>query len=341
MAAVRAPLVPAGGALGSTSTGDDAVAVLGEGARGLTMLVTGASSGLGFETARVLASAGATIIVAVLPDLLADTLARLRAAVPAASFDGLPLDLADLASVRAAAAAFCASARPLHVLINNAGVMATPLRASADGYELQFAVNYLGHFAFTTALLPALRASAPARVICISSAAHALLTPAAGLRWDTLGWHATRLAAVYEPWEAYGMSKLCAVLHAAELQRRADAGGWGITTASIHPGAILWTDLKRHVGLLTLLRMLTHAKLWHFVLFSPRPLTKSVAQGVATAVVAALQPAPPPGAYWAECAPLPATDRYVHPLAHDPGAGARLWEVSERLTAPGAQAARA
>jgi NAD(P)-dependent dehydrogenase (short-subunit alcohol dehydrogenase family) len=107
------------------------------------MMVTGAASGLGFETARVLARAGASVVAAVLPSQADEALRRLRAQVPAGDFSVLVLDLSDLAFVRRAAEEYNSSGRPLHVLVNNAGVMACPLTASTDGYELQFAVNFL------------------------------------------------------------------------------------------------------------------------------------------------------------------------------------------------------
>jgi NAD(P)-dependent dehydrogenase (short-subunit alcohol dehydrogenase family) len=195
-----------------------------------------------------------------------------------------------------------------------------------------------GHFAFTQCLLPALRASAPSRVVNVSSAAHCLLTPPSGLRWETLDQHASCLTASYEPWEAYGMSKLALVLHAAEFQRRSDAGGWGVSAAALHPGAILGTGLKRYVGLGTALRMMSHPALWSFTLFSERPITKTTAQGVATAVFAALDPAFAPGGYYANCAPQPPDYKYLSPLVRDPAVGARLWEASERLAAPGTEA---
>jgi NAD(P)-dependent dehydrogenase (short-subunit alcohol dehydrogenase family) len=197
-----------------------------------------------------------------------------------------------------------------------------------------------GHFALTAGLLPALRASSPSRVVSISSAAHCLLTPDTGLYWDRLDAHAgsALLARTYEPWEAYGMSKLAMLLHARELQRRSDAGGWGVTALAVHPGAILGTGLKRHVGLRTLGRMVSHARLWSFVFFSERPLTKTTRQGVATALVAALDPSPVPGGYYSDCKPVPPGSPYISPLADDPAVGERLWQATEALSAPGAKA---
>jgi NAD(P)-dependent dehydrogenase (short-subunit alcohol dehydrogenase family) len=334
--------------LSGSSTGDDVVAVLGAHARGRSVLVTGAASGLGLETARVLLCAGADVTIAVLPHLMDESVASLQhavaaaaaaaAAAPPGTLTALPLDLASLDSVRACAESYAASGRPLDILINNAGVMAVPLLASADGHELQFAVNYLGHFLLTQLLLPLLSASSSARVVNISSAAHVLLTPPEGLPWALLGRHADAQRPTYHPWVGYGQSKLCLVLHTAELQRRSDEAGWGVTACAVHPGAVLWTGLKRHVGLRTVAQMCSFPSLWRFTAFSERPVTKSIAQGVATALTAALDPAARPGGYYANCSPVPQGYRYISRLVEDREACARLWALSEELTEKGAKA---
>jgi NAD(P)-dependent dehydrogenase (short-subunit alcohol dehydrogenase family) len=321
----------------ATSTAAEVVAWLGGplAAAGRTALVTGASSGLGQEVAAVLAVSGATVVAGVLPALVDDALAALRARVPGATFVPLPLDLASLASVRAAAAAYVASGRPLHVLVNNAGVMACPCAASADGYETHFAVNYLGHHALTAALLPVLRANAPARVVAVSSAAHALLSvPGLGVDpavpWETLAARPPDRA-TYDPWAAYGGSKLALAVWVAELQRRSDAGGWGLVAAAVHPGAILTTGLKRYVSIGTAVQLLTYPRLRAFMWATRSQLTKSVAQGAATIVYAALAPSVVPGGYHADCAPVAQGDPFLAAAVHMPDAGARLWALSESI----------
>lgn len=338
--ASTAPFIPR---LTGSSTGDDVAAVLGGAAKGKTVVITGPVTGLGFETARVLAAAGSRIVGMALPALCVECGNSLRAAVPDAEISVMPLDLADLDSVRQCAAQYVASGRPIDILICNAGVMSLPRATpSKQGYELQWAVNALGHHALVMGLLPALRATASARVIYVSSAAHALLTPPTGLRFDLLSLHADDPSwqAVYDPWECYAMSKLACAVQAAELQRRSDAGGWGITAASLHPGAILGTQLKRHVNLSVLARMLRFPRLWHFVLWSDRPLTKSIAQGVATTIFAALTPDLQPAGYYSDCRLVEQGNRYLSPFLQDATFGAKLWDILARLTVPGITAVR-
>jgi hypothetical protein len=165
------------------------------------------------------------------------------------------------------------------------------------------------------------------------------MTPPEGLRWDSLGWAAGRLSGTYDPWEGYGCSKLANIAHAAELQRRSEANNWGITSASVYPGAILGTGLSHFVTIGTGVRlMVAYPRLWRFMLSSPRPLTKTVRQGVATTVAAALLPSLTPGAYYSDCAPVPPGNAFLSPLGHDPAFGSRLWEVAQTLTRPGAKA---
>lgn len=158
-------------ALGFHSTTDDALAGLD--LSGRVALVTGASGGIGAETARALAAHGATVTLACRDTVRGEAVAaRIREATAGATVHVEALDLLDLASVRACAARVLARGGPLHVLINNAGVMACPLARSPDGWELQFATNHMGHFLLTSLLRPALYAETPARVVCVSSAGH-------------------------------------------------------------------------------------------------------------------------------------------------------------------------
>jgi NAD(P)-dependent dehydrogenase (short-subunit alcohol dehydrogenase family) len=197
---------------------------------GVTAIVTGANSGLGLRTAVRLAEHAATVVLA-----CRDTgrgqaaLATVRAEVPAANAELAALDLADLASVRRFAAAW--GERRLDLLINNAGVMATPHRVTPDGFELQLATNHLGHFALTGLLLPSLLtgsvAGGPARVVTLSSFVHRT----GRLQRDDL-----MLEHNYTPWRAYGQSKLANLLFMRELGRRADAAGVRLASLAAHPG---------------------------------------------------------------------------------------------------------
>jgi NAD(P)-dependent dehydrogenase (short-subunit alcohol dehydrogenase family) len=194
-----------------------------------TALITGANSGLGLRTAEALAGAGARVLLACRNSVKADeALEAVKAVATGPVPEVVPLDLADLASVAACAAAVAADVDRLDVLVNNAGVMAIPKRRTADGFEMQFGTNHLGHFALTGQLLPALlRAPAP-RVVNVSSNAHKF----GSMRWDDLNWERGH----YAKWRAYGQSKLANLLFSSELQRRAVAAATRLTVASAHPG---------------------------------------------------------------------------------------------------------
>jgi NAD(P)-dependent dehydrogenase (short-subunit alcohol dehydrogenase family) len=197
---------------------------------GRTALVTGATSGLGLETARALASRGARVLVA------GRDAGRTAAAVDqagAAAADGgsaepLTLDLASLASVRAAADDAASRTDRLDVLVNNAGVMAPPRGRTDDGFETQMGTNHLGHFALTAWLMPLLLSSADPRVVTVSSSAHRMGSV------DTDDLHYEQRS--YSPWPAYGASKLANLLFTTELARRAADTGTPLVAAAAHPG---------------------------------------------------------------------------------------------------------
>ena len=197
---------------------------------GKTAIVTGANSGLGLETTAGLAAAGATVIMACRNPARAEpALAALRVRVPGAKLAAMALDLADLASVRRFAAEFAAQQGPLHLLINNAGVMALPWQQTADGFEMQMGTNHLGHFALTGLLLERLAASPGARVITVASVAH---RGTKKLPVDDLNWQREP----YRKNEAYARSKLANLLFSHELARRLAAAGVPVLAAAAHPG---------------------------------------------------------------------------------------------------------
>ncbi|MEW2416316.1 oxidoreductase [Streptomyces sp. NPDC046866] len=196
---------------------------------GRTAVVTGANSGIGYATARELARRGAEVVLACRSAARGHAAAiRLRAEVPGAEVEFAPLDLADLGSVREFAQAFARRRPALDLLVNNAGVMALPYGRTADGFETQFGVNHLGHFALTGLLLPQLAAAAPgARVVTVSSTFHAL----GDVDHDDLGSERE-----YRRWTAYGRSKTANLLFTHELARRLAAAGSPVVAASAHPG---------------------------------------------------------------------------------------------------------
>ncbi len=196
---------------------------------GKTVLVTGATSGLGEATTIALATRGAHVVVATRDAAKTEALLRsIRERAPAASLEHLPVDLADLASVARAADTFLARHDRLDRLVANAGVMATPLRRTVDGFELQLGVNHLGHHALVGRLLPALLAADAARVVVVSSAAHRI----GRIDLDDLNWERTR----YQRWLAYGRSKLANLLFVLELDRRFRAARAGAIAVGAHPG---------------------------------------------------------------------------------------------------------
>ncbi|RKN37400.1 SDR family NAD(P)-dependent oxidoreductase [Streptomyces hoynatensis] len=280
---------------------------------GRRAVVTGGSSGIGRETARALAGAGAEVTLAV-----RDTGAGRRAAEDIAASTGneavlvAPLDLSSPSSVSAFTNTWSG---PLHILVGNAGVMATPRARTPQGWELQFATNHLGHFALTAGLHRPLAAAGGARIVCVSSSAH-LLSPVV---FDDLSFRFRP----YDPQLAYAQSKTANVLFAVEATRR-----WaeqGITANAVNPGAVP-TRLQRHVGD----RMST-----------PPERRKTPQQGAATSTLLAVWPplAGVGGRYFEDCAEAPTVDHRtadfhgVAGYALDPVNAERLWEESLRLLA--------
>lgn len=195
---------------------------------GRRAVVTGANSGLGLQTALELARVGADVTLACRdPARGAAATDSIRAQVPDAKLQVQALDLADLSSVRAFAAAINDAGQPLDLLINNAGVMAPPRRETADGFELQLGTNHLGHFALTGLLLDRLTSAPNPRVVTVSSAAHRI----GKIDFDDL-----QRERSYGPWRAYGQSKLANLLFARELQARAAAAGLLLLSLASHPG---------------------------------------------------------------------------------------------------------
>src|SRR5215813_11876678 len=218
---------------------------------GRTFLVTGANTGIGRATAEGLARRGGRVFVASRSAAKGEAaVASIKAATGNDAVFFLPLDLADLASVRACAAAFLDRGEPLHVLVNNAGVVRAR-GLTRQGFELMFGVNHLGHFALTQSLLGRLTESAPARVVTVSSDSH---YQARGIDFDTLRQPERGVTGLH----GYAVSKLCNVLFSAELARR--TAGTGVTTYALHPGMVasdIWRRVPWPVRPLIQRRMLT------------------------------------------------------------------------------------
>jgi retinol dehydrogenase 12 len=272
---------------------------------GKTFLVTGGNTGIGYATVTALAGRGARVY------LTSRSKAKGEAAV-AAIAEGtgsdqvrlLLLDLVDLASVRACGQEFLALDEPLHVLINNAG-LAAKHGVTADGFELQFGVNHLGHFALTQILLPRLRESDEARIVSVSSDAH---YGAKGINFDALRHRTRSIIGMKE----YSVSKLCNVLHSQELSRRLD--GTGVRTYSLHPGVVasqIWSPVPWGARQIVTRRMLTPE------------------QGAQTSLYCATSPevAEDSGKFYDDC-----HLREPNKVA-TPELGGELWRYSEKWTA--------
>ncbi|MCX4092737.1 SDR family NAD(P)-dependent oxidoreductase [Nocardia sp. alder85J] len=296
---------------------------------GTEVIVTGGAAGIGAETARALAAAGARVVLAARDRERGErAAAAMRAATgnPAVEFRTLRLDALD--SVHAFGAEYLATGRRLDLLVNNAGIMATPFTRTADGFESQFGVNHLGHFALTVELLPALRAADRARVVALSSRAHR--------RSDVDFTDPNYEDRPYDPWRAYGQSKTANGLFAVGFTAR--YGASGITANAVMPGAIM-TDLQRHLSAADY-RELGWAD-EQGALRTDMPGWKTAAQGAATSVWAAVAPelAGRGGLYLDNCAvgqpwtadDVPPTGHYL-PYLTDPGHAGQLWELSEKLT---------
>lgn len=290
---------------------------------GRRVLITGANSGIGFEAARLLADRGAQVTLA-----CRDTgrggaaVERIRAANPAADVALLQLDLADLAAVRAAVGVWRRDHDRLDVLINNAGVMATPLRRTADGFELQFGVNHLGHFALTGLLLDPLLAADGPRVVTLSSGLHRL----GSIALDDLNWNHRR----YRPWQAYGRSKLANLLYTFELQRRAATAGLALDALAAHPGYAA-TELQRRGP-----RMRGAGVTGHLYELGNRVFAQDAAHGALPTVAAAALPEAQGADFWGPggrsgMRGLPARGP-VAAAATDPTVASQLWDRSEQLT---------
>jgi NAD(P)-dependent dehydrogenase (short-subunit alcohol dehydrogenase family) len=285
---------------------------------GRTAVVTGATGGLGYETALALARAGAEVVLTGRDDRKGQAaIEKIGREALGARISYERLDLANLASVADFAARM--QSRPaLDMLIDNAGVMALPRRqTTADGFEMQFGTNYLGHFALTARLLPLLRKASAPRVVCVSSLAH---------RAAFIDFNDLQGARIYSAWKAYGQSKLAMLMFALELQRRSEKAGWNVAGIAAHPGFARTGLFASGPGGLTSLASDLAASVFG----------QSAADGARPILFAATNPNAKPGGYYGpgglgEVRGAPA-QALIMPQARDAGRAARLWDVSETLT---------
>ncbi|XP_020246978.1 short-chain dehydrogenase TIC 32, chloroplastic-like isoform X2 [Asparagus officinalis] len=329
---------------GSSSTAEQVTE--GIDADNLTAIVTGATNGIGKETARVLALRGAKVII---PSRTLESGTKVKESLleqnPSAKLQVLEMDLSSLHSVDSFARSFSSSNKHLNILINNAGIMACPFQLSKDGIELQFATNHLGHFLLTKLLLEKMKATAKAtgiqgRIVNVSSVAHK--------RSDGSCFDLDKIndKSRYKPFGAYSHSKLANILHANELSRRLKEEGANVTANSLHPGVIM-TNIVRYLNLNGIILPSTSNVLLHnislikedrLLLYSvgviislgtmAKPFLKDIPEGAATNCYVALHPKVTnvTGKYFVNCDEATPTS-----AARDAGLGKKLWDLSEGL----------
>jgi NAD(P)-dependent dehydrogenase (short-subunit alcohol dehydrogenase family) len=290
---------------------------------GKRVLITGANGGIGYEAALQLARQGATVVLACRHQGKTEqAVQRIRQAVPGAMLEVSPLDLGTLFSVRAAAQRELDSGQPLHLLINNAGVMAPPRRLETeDGFELQFGTNVLGHFLLTALLLPALEQAPAARVVTLASVAH----KRGQLRFEDLQWQSD-----YDPGASYAQSKLANLMLALELDRRLRAANSPVISVACHPGVA-----NTRLFVTGDYRPLERA-IRHLASFLIGLLLNSQRQGALPTLFAATAEQVVGGGYYGpqgfrEMRGGDVGEAWIAPQARDQEAAARLWEVCEEL----------
>ncbi|OBK67674.1 short-chain dehydrogenase [Mycobacterium colombiense] len=300
---------------------------------GKLAVVTGANSGLGFGLTRRLSAAGADVVMAIRNRAKGEAaIDEIRSTVPGAKLTIKPLDLSSLESVAALGEELNTEGRPLDILINNAGVMTPPERAStADGFELQFGSNHLGHFALTARLLPLLRAAKGARVVSLSSLA--------ARQSGKIHFEDPQFEKSYSAMSAYGQSKLAVLMFALELDRRSRAAGWGIVSNAAHPG-LTKTNLQiagpSHGREKPALMERLYKASWRFTPF----LWQEIDEGILPALYAAAAPQAEGGAFYGPRGPFEAAGggvalAKVPQRARNEDDCRRLWELSAQLTGVG------
>jgi NAD(P)-dependent dehydrogenase (short-subunit alcohol dehydrogenase family) len=282
-------------------------------------IITGSNEGIGYEDVRALSSAGWTVVVLGRnPQKGAESIARIQLRNPKANVSFEKIDLADLASIKSFASRMISKGQAIDLLINNAGVMTPPKRLkTADGFELQFGTNHLGHVALTAQLLPLLRQSPTARVVTLSSIAN---------REGAINFDDLQSTSSYVPGKAYSQSKLANLMFALELQRQSDKHGWGVTSMAAHPGVSRTNLLITGAGRWSAAGM---ARTFLPFLFQPS------AQGALPTLYAATSGAAEGGRYYGpnklmETRGFPSLAK-IPAQAQDVHVSRRLWELSREL----------
>jgi NAD(P)-dependent dehydrogenase (short-subunit alcohol dehydrogenase family) len=289
---------------------------------GKTAVVTGGNSGLGYYACRALAARGARVIMACRnQEKGLSAVRRIQNDFPHASLELIPLDLADLRAVRSFVFSFAEKHPRLHLLINNAGLMATPHRQTVDGFELQFGVNHLGHFALTGLLLEQLLAAPDARIVTVTSMVHESGT----INFDDLNSQRK-----YARWSAYAQSKLANLLFAYELQRRLASHSFSAISLATHPGYSATNLQTSGPGLDQNRLLLWTMKIGNAIIAQPAQM------GALPVLYAAAAPDVRGGDYIGPGSFMGMrgypVKTHSSPASHDPETAARLWSVSEQMT---------
>jgi NAD(P)-dependent dehydrogenase (short-subunit alcohol dehydrogenase family) len=287
---------------------------------GKTAIVTGGNGGLGYEVSLGLAEAGASVIMAARNEIKAQqAIDKIKALHPEAKVSFAKVDLSSLASVKEFAETINAKNEPIDILVNNAGIAMTPRRiTTVDGFELQFATNHLSHFALTALLLPSLRKSSAPRVVTVSG----LTAHRARINFDDLQFEKTSVGIA-----TLGQSKLANLLFAFELQRKSEAGGWGVNSYAAHPGVSKTDGIENGPGKNSLIGI---------VMTLGRPFFPEAAAGALSILYAATSPDAKPGGYYGPQGLLQLRGAVgpsrAPPQAEDLEVAKRLWDVSNQLT---------
>lgn len=304
------------------TTAEEIVKIFNIDLTGKVVIVTGSNSGIGFETARVLASTGAKVIIPCRTlEKSNSTIKEIQKTVPNADLVPMQLDLSDIASIKTFAKSFLELGLPLHILINNAGCMSSSKTYTKDGFEMTFGVNHLGHFLLVELLKDKIKASAPSRIVIVSSAGQAQLLPKTGIEWDNL-----QGEKYYSGIFSYAQSKLANIYHGKELQRRFNEENADVTVTCLHPGFVAFTSMGRSFQLKGVWDMFKRFRMgkmkWDDY--------KSLPVGAATNVYCAVAPDIKKGEYYVDCAP---NTFLLNEQANNQEAAKKLWDISEQLLA--------
>lgn len=305
------------------STAEDIVKFYNTDLTGKVVIVTGSNTGVGLETARVLASVGAKVIIPCRTLEKAEGAIKvIKTSVPNADLIGLQLDLSDTASIRSFAKEFIDLGISLDILINNAGIMACPKSFTKDGFETQFGVNHLGHFLLVELLTEKLKSTKHSRIVIVSSSGNSQFVSESGIDFENLN-----AEKKYSAFGVYGQSKLANILHAKELQRRFDAENVDITVTSLHPGNVE-TELTRHMGISTIVNMFCTMRNYK-TSFREGANRKKATVGASTNVFCAVSPDIVKGGFYSNNA---INTDLLNEQADNKEMAKKLFEVSQQKT---------